>query len=91
MGNDTWRGGWFRLGENVFSLAELQRRKVAEMPLSATGTGRAHVAHELAVRHRPQPALHLQRPGVDVKQVSGELGVRCILEGSLRKAGSKSH
>ena len=45
--------------------------------------------HPLAVRHRPEFELHLQGPAVDVKQVGRELGVRYVLEGSVRKAGQR--
>ena len=43
-------------------------------------------AHQMAVRHRAQLDLHLQGPAVDVKQVGRELGVRYVLEGSVRKS-----
>ena len=44
-----------------------------------------------AVRHRPQLELHLQGPAVDIKQVGRELGVRYVLEGSVRKAATRAH
>ena len=43
----------------------------------------------LAVRDRPQLQLHLQGPSIDVKQVGRELGVRYVLEGSVRRSGSR--
>ena len=48
-------------------------------------------AFRAAVRHRPQFVLHLQGPAIDVKQVGPELGVRYVLEGSVRKAEPGSH
>ena len=42
-----------------------------------------------AVRHRPQFVFHLQGPDVDVQEVGTELGVRYVLEGSVRKAGNR--
>jgi adenylate cyclase len=45
--------------------------------------------HPLALRHRTQLKLHLQRQAVDVKQVGRELGVRYVLEGSVRKGGNR--
>jgi TolB-like protein len=43
----------------------------------------------VALRHRPQLRLHLKGQPVDVKQVAQELGVRYLLEGSVRKAGNR--
>jgi len=43
----------------------------------------------MAVRHRAQLNLYLQGRPVDVKQVGRELGVRYVLEGSLRKAADR--
>jgi TolB-like protein len=44
------------------------------------------LSHALAVRDRAQCYLHRQGPPVDMKQVGRELGVRCLLEGSVRKS-----
>ena len=41
------------------------------------------------VCHRPQLGLHLQRQGGEGQEVSQELGVRYVLEGSVRKAESR--
>ena len=49
----------------------------------------AIVPPALAVRDRAQFQLHLQGQTVDVKQVARELGVRYVLEGSVRKAGNR--
>jgi tetratricopeptide (TPR) repeat protein len=43
----------------------------------------------VAVRHRPQFKLHLQRQPIDVRQAGRELGVRYILEGGVRKSGQR--
>ena len=43
----------------------------------------------MAVRDRAQFRLHLQRQGGRYCQVGRELGVRYVLEGGLRKAGSR--
>ena len=43
----------------------------------------------MAVRHRSQLDLHYKGRAVDVKQIGRELGVRYVLEGSLRKAGNR--
>ena len=47
------------------------------------------VPHPLAVRHRAQLDLRLQGPAVDVRQFASELGVRYVLEGSVRRAGQR--
>ena len=47
------------------------------------------VAHPLALRHRPQLQLHLQGPGRRREAGRARLGVRYVLEGSVRKAGSR--
>ena len=41
--------------------------------------------HLWLLRHRPQFELRLQGAAVDVKQVGRELGVRYVLEGSVRQ------
>src|SRR5205823_10518995 len=55
------------------------------------GRGDHHraVAHPLALRPRPQLELFIQGPSPDVKQVGRELGVRYVLEGSVRKGGNR--
>jgi tetratricopeptide (TPR) repeat protein len=43
----------------------------------------------MVVRHRSQFELYVQRQDVDVKEVGRRLGVRYVLEGSVRKALGK--
>ena len=73
------------------ALREYERRPRAGIFRRWHGRGDHHcaLAHPVAIRHRPQFELHLQRPAVDVKQVGRELGVRYVLEGSVRKAGQR--
>jgi tetratricopeptide (TPR) repeat protein len=42
-----------------------------------------------AVRHRAELVVHLKGKAVDVRQVGRELGVRYILEGSVRRGGDR--
>ena len=49
----------------------------------------ALVQAALVLRHRPQYELHYKGRIVDVREVSRELGVRYVLEGSVRKAGDR--
>jgi len=54
--------------------------------------GRNHhctVPFQGTIRHRPQLEFHLQGARVEVKQVGRELGVRYVLEGSVRKAADR--
>ncbi len=46
-------------------------------------------ADHLALCHRPQFELHLQRQGDRYKAGRTDLGVRYVLEGSVRKTGSR--
>src|SRR5262249_31635387 len=71
---------------------ELQRRPRAGIVRRRCGRKHHHgaIAHALAVRGRAQFEFHLQGPrAVDVKQVGCELGVRYVLEGSVRKAAKR--
>ena len=43
----------------------------------------------MAVRHRAQFELLLQRQVIDVRQVARELGVRYLVQGSVRKDGRR--
>jgi adenylate cyclase len=43
----------------------------------------------MVVRHRPKFGFRLQRQTVDIKQVGRELGVRYVLEGSVRRSGNR--
>ena len=43
----------------------------------------------MVLRYRSQFELYLKGIAVDVKQVGRELGVRYVLEGSVRKAAGK--
>ena len=47
------------------------------------------VAHPLAVRHRPQLDLSIQGQAPRFRQVGRELGVRYVLEGSVRRQGKR--
>ena len=49
----------------------------------------ALVPFQIVVCHRPQLKLHIQGARRDVKQVGRELGVRYVLEGSVRKAANR--
>ena len=56
------------------------------LPRTSSLSSRAAVA----IRDRPQLQLHLQGScAVDVKQVARELGVRYVVEGSVRRAGDR--
>jgi adenylate cyclase len=63
-----------------------------EQEYFADGIGRGDhhraVPHPLALRDRPQFKLYVQT-AVDVKRVGRELGVRYVLEGSVRKGGNR--
>ena len=43
----------------------------------------------MVIRDRPQFELYVQRQAVDIKEVGRRLGVRYVLEGSVRKASGK--
>jgi len=45
--------------------------------------------HPLAIRDRPEFELFVQGSVPDVRQVGRELGVRYVLEGSVRKGGNR--
>jgi tetratricopeptide (TPR) repeat protein len=55
------------------------------------GRGDHHrtLPHPLALRHRRNSSFTYKGQAVHVKQVGRELGVRYVLEGSVRKAGSR--
>ena len=74
------------------ALREHERRAGAGLFRRRHRRGHHHraVAVPVAVRHRPQFELHLQGPRVDVQQVGRELGVRYVLEGSVRAAETGS-
>ena len=42
------------------------------------------------LRDLPQYRLHLKGQAVDAKQIGRELGVRYVLEGSVRRSGDRS-
>ena len=44
---------------------------------------------QVAIRHRSQFRFTYKGSAVDVRQVGRELGVRYVLEGSVRKAGNR--
>jgi len=47
------------------------------------------LAVQIAVRYRANSTFTYKGNAVDIKQVGRELGVRYVLEGSVRKAGGK--
>ena len=68
-----------------------ERRSRAGVFRRRHGRGHSHgpVARALAVRDRPPVELHLQGRAADVQQIGRELGVRYVLEGSVRKSGNR--
>ena len=73
------------------AVPEHERRSGAGILHRRHGRGHHHrpVALSLAVRDRAQFHLRLQGQSTDVNQVGRELGVRYVLEGSVRKAGER--
>ena len=73
------------------AIQQHERRPRAGIFRRRHGRGHHHraVAHPVAVRHRAQFELHLQGPRRRREQVGRELGVRYVLEGSVRKAGNR--
>ena len=70
---------------------EHERRSRAGIFRRRDGGGHHHgaVSFQGAVRHRPQFSFTYKGRAVDVKQVGRELGVRYVLEGSVRKAANR--
>jgi Flp pilus assembly protein TadD len=73
------------------SVYQYERRPRAAVLRRRDRRGHPHRprAPSLVVRDRPQLELHLQGRHVDVRQVGRELGVRYVLEGSVRKGGNR--
>ena len=74
-------------GRAALRQSERRRRAGLSRRRHHRGSDDGAGAHPGPVRHLAQRRLHLQGQGVQPAQIATELGVRYILEGSIRRAG----